>query len=359
MIVASGRGYNRRPFARTWDESTYLLTFELNADGSAPSGRAIASVPGYVLNQFSMDEHNGYLRVATTTNAKWGCLDQPKAENTEVEDASIVWRPCKWGRLRNSTSQVTILKLPDANDAAREMETVGLVDELGVTEVIMSAHFFDDKAYIVTFERTDPLYTIDLSDPENPVLTDELKISGFSSYLHPVDDDRLLAIGREADESTGRVTGFQITLFDVANLTDTRVLQRYTIEEQWSSSTAERDHLAFRYLPQSKLLLIPLSIRGVGDKREAFDGFSIYYVDDSKIEPRFSVSMVENSNIIRYGCWYDAYMPARTLVFQGDATFIKGHSLVSYDLGTQEQRWYHNLDEGRDEENNQCFYYWK
>jgi len=358
VIVASGRGYNRRPFARTWDESTYLLTFELNADGSAPSGRAIGRVPGYVLNQFSLDEHKGYLRVATTTNAKWGCLDQTMKEEAEDDGADVSRQPCKWGRITDSTSQVTIMKLPDASDAAREMEPVGVVDNLGVTEVIMSARFFNDKAYVVTFERTDPLYTLDLSDPENPKLTDELKISGFSSYLHPVGDDRLLAIGREANEETGRVTGFQITLFDVADLTNTRVVQRYTIEDQWSSSLAERDHLAFRYLPLSKLLLIPLSIHGSGDKREPFDGFSVYYVDDETIEPRFSVSMVEEPNAIRYGCWYDAYMSARTLVFKGDATFIKGHSLVSYDLGSQEQRWYHNLDEDRTEKD-RCYYYWR
>ena len=172
----------------------------------------------------------------------------------------------------------------------------------------------------------------------------------------------MLAIGREADEETGRVTGFQITLFDVSDLNNTLVLQRYTLEEQWSSSTAENDHLAFRYLPQSNLLLIPLSIRGMYDKRDPFDGFTVYYVNPSgtgKIEPRFSVSMVEDPSFIRYGCWYDAYMPARTLVFRGNATFIKGHSSVSYTLGgTQSQRWYHNFDDGLDKTSG-CFSYWR
>ena len=190
----------------------------------------------------------------------------------------------------------------------------------------------------------------------------ELKITGFSSYLHPIGDDRLLAIGREADEDTGRVTGFQITLFDVSDLNNTAVLQRYTLEEQWSSSSAENDHMAFRYLPQSDLLLIPLSIRGIYDKRDPFDGFTVYYVNPSgkeKIEPRFSVSMVEDPSFIRYGCWYDAYMPARTLVFRGNATFIKGHSSVSYTLGdSQTQRWYHNFDDGQDKTNG-CSTYWR
>ena len=191
----------------------------------------------------------------------------------------------------------------------------------------------------------------------------ELKISGFSSYLHPVlGGDRLLAIGREADEETGRVTGFQITLFDVTDLNNTSVLQRYTLEDQWSSSSAENDHMAFRYLPESNLLLIPLSIRGRGDKRDPFDGFTVYSVDPNgmePIQPRFSVSMVEDPSSIRYGCWYDAYLPARTLVFKGNATFVKGHSSVSYTLGdTQTQRWYHNFDDGRDKTTG-CFSYWR
>lgn len=192
----------------------------------------------------------------------------------------------------------------------------------------------------------------------------ELKISGFSSYLHPVlGGDRLLAIGREADEETGRVTGFQITLFDVSDLHNTSVLQRYTLEDRWSSSSAENDHMAFRYLPQSNLLLLPMSIRGYdSSKRDPFDGFTVYYVDPTgtePIQPRFSVSMVDDPSSIRYGCWYDAYLPARTLVFQGNATFVKGHSSVSYTLGdTQTQRWYHNFDDGNDKTTG-CFSYWR
>ena len=120
--------------------------------------------------------------------------------------------------------------------------------------------------------------------------------------------------------------------------------------------------MAFRYLPQSNLLLIPMSIRGYDNKRDPFDGFTVYYVDPTgtePIRPRFSVSMVDDPSSIRYGCWYDAYLPARTLVFQGNATFVKGHSSVSYTLGdTQTQRWHHNFDDGKDKTTG-CFSYWR
>ena len=171
FIVASGRGYVRRT-SRSWDDSTYLLKFGLSSNGTAPSGRAIGRVPGYLLNQFSVDEYDGYLRVATTSREQWGCIDQPSIEpKEEVTDAEIE-TPCKWGLLRDSISQVTVLKIPDADDMSRELTKVGVADGLGKTEVIFSCRFFNDKAYVVTFRRTDPLYALDLSDPKNPHVTD-------------------------------------------------------------------------------------------------------------------------------------------------------------------------------------------
>lgn len=170
FIVASGRGYVRRS-SRSWDGSTYLLTFGLSSHGSAPTGRAIGRVPGYLLNQFSVDEYNGYLRVATTSQAQWGCIDEPIVEPLEDGDI-LIEQPCKWGELRPSSSQVTVLKIPVKEETSRKLEVVGVADGLGKTEVIFSCRFFNDKAYVVTFRRTDPLYALDLSDPENPIVTD-------------------------------------------------------------------------------------------------------------------------------------------------------------------------------------------
>ena len=209
---------------------------------------------------------------------------------------------------------------------------------------------------ILSPSQTDPLYTIDFSDPENPVVTDELKISGFSSYLHPVGDTRLLAIGKEANETTGRVTGFQITLFDVSDLTNTTVLQRYTIDQRWASSAAESDHLAFRYLPKSKRLILPISIHySWDDEVETFDGFKVFSVTDEKIESRFSISMT-NSASIKRGCWYHAYLSPRSMVFDGNLTVVKGHGYSSYELDTEKMRWSHNLDDNVPKE--RCSSYW-
>lgn len=234
-----------------------------------------------------------------------------------------------------------------------------IIDDLGVTEQIKSARFFDDKAYIVTFRRTDPLYTINFTDAENPVVTDELKVSGYSSYLHPVGSDRLLAIGKEVNETTGRNIGFQVTLFDVSDLENTKLLQRHTIKQRWSSSAAEDDHLAFRYLPMSKLLILPISIRDyswLDDNervREDFDGFKVYKVTDHEIDERYSLSLVRPSRINR-GCWYHTYLPPRSLVFKGNVTLVKGHGYMSYDMVTEQFRWKHDLDHNL----TKCWSYW-
>jgi len=354
VIIAAGRGYHRHPEG-SWSQSTYFLAYKLQADGSAPSGLSIGSAPGYVLNQFSMDEYKGYFRVATTERARWACV-----ESSEPSVWRSSWTRCKWRRVSESKSQLVVMKFPESgtSEYSGEMKTIKVIRDLGVTEEIKSARFFDDKAYIVTFRQTDPLYTIDFKDPENPEVTDELKITGFSSYLHPVGNDRLLAIGKEADEKTGRVTGFQITLFDVSNLKNTKVLQRYTLDNDkgWMSSSAENDHLAFRYLPQSKLLILPVRRTTYwSSKKDPFDGFKIYYVDDDGIEKRFGIEMTSPSKI-RKGCWYRASLPARSMVFKGNLTVVKGHGYASYDLNTEMRRWKHNLDKNLPK--NKCANYW-
>lgn len=102
-----------------------------------------------------------------------------------MEDGDIlIERPCKWGELRPSSSQVTVLKIPGEDDTSRKLEVVGVADGLGKTEVIFSCRFFNDKAYVVTFRRTDPLYALDLSDPKNPIVTDVSVTCFLDSLLH-------------------------------------------------------------------------------------------------------------------------------------------------------------------------------
>lgn len=183
-------------------------------------------VPGQPLNQFSMDENNGYFRIATTTN-----------------DFS--------GR----GSSLNHLYVLDEN-----MNIVGKVEDLAKGERIFSARFIGDRAYLVTFVRIDPLFVIDLSDPANPKVLGELKIPGVSDYLHPYDENHIIGIGRAADDTQGRVTfnGVKLSLFDVSDVANPRETSKYEIGSRGTDSEALRDHKAFLFSKAKNLLVLPV-----------------------------------------------------------------------------------------------------
>lgn len=188
---------------------------------------ASGEVTGYLLNQFAMDEHDGLLRVASTTSPNW------------------------WGSGIESESIVTVLTEVDG-----ELIRIGLVDGLGETEQIYSVRFMGDVAYVVTFRQTDPLYTIDLSDPRDPRMVGELKILGYSAYLHPVGEGLLMGVGQDATDQ-GRIQGTQVSTFDVSDPGDPTRIDTYTLSEG-SNSEVEYDHHAFLYWEPAGLAMIPV-----------------------------------------------------------------------------------------------------
>jgi beta propeller domain-containing protein len=190
--------------------------------------RASGEVPGTLLNQWSLSEDDGALRVASTEFPLW-------------------WTPEPG---QESESFVSVLQ-----EREGKLVTVGRVGELGRGERIYAVRFMGDVGYVVTFRQVDPLYTIDLSDPEKPRVLGALKILGYSSYLHPVDDELMLGLGQDATDQ-GRVLGSQLSLFDVGNLRKPERLHRRTIGP--GSSEAEYDHHAFLYWRPSRLVVVPV-----------------------------------------------------------------------------------------------------
>jgi uncharacterized secreted protein with C-terminal beta-propeller domain len=136
----------------------------------------------------------------------------------------------------------------------------GQVGGLGRGERIYAVRFMGDVGYVVTFRQVDPLYTLDLADPANPVVRGELKIPGYSAYLHPVGDDLLLGIGQEAT-GDGRVQGLQMSLFDVSDLARPVRLQKLQLGDRFSGSAAEWDHHAFLWWPATNLAVLPIESR--------------------------------------------------------------------------------------------------
>jgi hypothetical protein len=213
---------------------TEIYKFDTSTPGR-PRYVAGGSVSGNLINQYAMSEWEGHLRVATTVDAAFG--------RDGRED-------------KPSSSGVHVLR-PDG----RTLREVGAVTGLGKTERIYAVRFAGPVGYVVTFRQTDPLYTLDLRNPQRPALKGELKIPGYSAYLHPIEGNRLIGIGQDADDG-GRVRGTQISLFDVADLSRPTRVATYTLPG--AHSQAEFDPHAFLYWPADRLLVVPMVTRAEG-----------------------------------------------------------------------------------------------
>lgn len=219
---------------------------------------ASGSVEGSVLNQFSMHEYQDTFFVATTLGAPW------------------------WSRRDLSVSKMSALKLSVGNSS---LDVIGEVGNLGVGERIYAVRYLADLAYVVTFREVDPLYIIDLSKPTQLRVTGELKIPGFSSYLHPVAPGRLLGVGQEATLQ-GRTTGAKVTLFDVSTLLEPSELATWSLPG--ASSSVEWDHRAFLHWRPESVAVLPLTVYG-GENE--FAGSVVLEISENNITERGRVSL--------------------------------------------------------------------
>jgi len=278
------------------------------------------------------------LRIATTNSAKW---DYNEKNATWVETAP-------------SSSQIFVLEKEEGSSLLKE---TAVLDQLGVTEDIYSVRFFQDKAFVVTYRRVDPFYTIDLSDPKKPFVAGELKIPGYSNYLHLIENNQyVLAVGQNTNETTNRNTGLQISVFDVTDFASPRRIHN-TVIEGWSWSDSQSDHLSFRYF--NNTLILPVEVRGGNSFDSQYDGFYVYDVDiENGVTAKGKVTHA-TYNFMDGGCWSDDYVPSRSMVFEGRLMTMKGHAVIMSDgLEETSEVWSLNLDEKRGESgdtNNMCY----
>jgi len=321
MLILGGRGWTYTNWY-DWSEYTYLMGFEYQNGITKPS--AVGKIPGYTLNQFSMDFYNNHLRVATTSSSKWGIINETTKE---------------YGEIAPSENQVIILK-----KQGQVFEVTGNLTSLGVTESIYAVRFLGDEGFIVTFRQIDPLFALNLTDPTNPSVAGELKIPGFSNYIHPVDGGYLLAVGQDANETTGALLGLQISLFNVQNLSEP-ILMHKSVVEGWSRSSSQYDHHSFRYLPETEALILPVSVY---DKQTTFDGFYIYDINkENGIKKLGQVVHVNNDYITKFNCYSNSYLQPRSLVFNSKLMTLKGHTvMMSTNVSSPEMTWRKNLDIG-------------
>jgi hypothetical protein len=250
---------------RVWSEdyTTQIHAFDNTGTGTA---RYLASgeVPGSLLNQFSLDEYDGYLRVVTTDGSPWNA---------------------------DNESETVLTVLAENGDA---LEEVGRVGGLGRGEALYAVRLLDEVGFAVTFEQVDPFYVLDLSDPANPTVAGELKIPGFSTYLHPIGEDLVLGIGQNATEG-GMITGLKVSLFSVADAAEPAELATWTMDD--ANSPVEYDHRAFQYLPDRRVAILPaLSWRG------DFNGAVLLEIGDETITELGRVTQLDPQEEPRSDC---------------------------------------------------------
>jgi uncharacterized secreted protein with C-terminal beta-propeller domain len=230
--------WNARPLPATpqiapQDASTQINAFDIS-DPTKATYLGSTTVPGYLLDQFSLSEFQGILRVVSTDSPAW------------------------WGSGPATQSYLTTFDV-----GAGGLKQMGQLGGLGQGERVYAVRFIGLDAYVVTFRQVDPLHTIDVSDPSNPKLAGELTLAGYSSYLQPISNTLLLGIGQDVG-TNNEPSGTQISLFDISDLANPKLVAHTSLGQGWSA--AESDHHAFLYWPPTSLVVVPFGQQAVGMK---------------------------------------------------------------------------------------------
>jgi hypothetical protein len=287
-----------------WSSEKQLSSIHKFAISAAPGDTAyLASglVRGRVLNQFAMDERDGHLRIATTS----GRVPDPNVE-----------------------SQLTVLAA-----AGGALITVGEVTHIAPGEDIRSVRFDGARAFVVTFKKTDPLFVLDVGTPSAPRKLGELKIPGFSTYMHMLDDNHLLSIGYDADDhgSFAYFDGVLLQIFDVSDPENPALAHRHVIGTRGSSSEALTNHLAFNYFAPLKMLAVPMTVCDGGDDgryadRLTFSGLMLFDIDPTSgirehgrvahaTDVDFSATSYRNSPYACSNWWTNASSDVKRSIF--------------------------------------------
>lgn len=274
-----------------------------------------ATVPGTVLNQFSMDEHNGYFRLVTT-------------------------KGYAWDEKRPSSNHLYILD--------KNLKETGKIEELARGERIYSARFMGDRIYMVTFKETDPLFVLDASDPANPKVLGELKIPGFSNYLHPYDENHVIGFGQDtklvaekgAKEPRILTDGVKISLFDVSDMSNPKEKFTEVIGGRGTYSPLNHDHKALLFSKDKDIFAFPISVYRNSEKDEyeqifEYQGAYIYDIDpETGIDLKSKITHI-NGEMPYYEEWEHQI---QRLLYIGDTLYaVSADKITSHKIGSYEK----------------------
>jgi uncharacterized secreted protein with C-terminal beta-propeller domain len=252
MYVSPNNIYVAYP---NWVNGTDVTAiYRVKIDGLQLNLEAQGSVPGYIINQYAMDEYGGNLRVATNL---W--------QYTARSDVF-------GGQQSAQINNVYVLN--------QNLAIIGKLEGLAVGENLHSVRFMGDRCYLVTFMRTDPLFVIDLSQPNNPQVLGELQIPGYSDYLHPYDETHLIGVGKEATASDqgnfAWYQGVKLALFDVSDVNHPVQVANYVIGDRGTDSAVLSDPKAFLFDKTKDLLVLPINLALVSEADRQQQGDSAY-----------------------------------------------------------------------------------
>jgi inhibitor of cysteine peptidase len=315
----------------TWQENETMKTSiqRIKIDKQAITFAAQGEVPGYVLNQFSMDEHNGYFRIATT-----------------------IYNYNTW---RTFTEETTAEEAKDQNNVYvldMNLNFVGKLEDLAPGEQIYSARFMGDRLYLVTFRNIDPLFVIDLSNPTAPKVLGQLKVTGYSGYLHPYDENHIIGIGKEteydAEEDFSWYQGVKISLFDVSDVSNPVEVSKYEIGDRGTQSPVLNDHKALLFDKEKNLLVIPVLVAEMDlskYKEEVPDwaygeyvwqGAYVLDISLDVLELRGRIThMDDNADLLKRGYYFGSYYSVqRSLYIENVLYTISGMKVKMNNLET-------------------------
>lgn len=261
--------------------ATLTAIYRVSIDGLQLAFQAQGTVPGYIMDQYSMDEYDGNLRVATNQQQfMLGVLDSQAQQ----------------------TNNLYVLN--------QNLSLIGKIEGIGQGENLHAVRFMGERAYMVTFIKTDPLFVIDLSSPENPKVLGELQMPGYSDYLHPYDATHLIGIGKDAvaaDEGNfAWYQGLKLALFDVSNVNNPVLLANYTIGDRGTNSAVLNDPKAFLFDLNKNILVIPVDLA---------------IVNESQIQP-YPTNFPAYGEMVWQGAYVFSLSPNSGFTLKGTVTHI-------------------------------------
>lgn len=279
--------YNSLLYVPNYSKSTVIYKFKL--DAGQINYEARGSVPGSAINQFSLDEFGGNLRIATTTGEMW--------DQTNI-----------------SKNNVYILN--------SELQEIGKLTDLAPGERIYSTRFAGNRIYMVTFRQVDPFFVIDATDPTAPKLLGDLKVPGFSSYMHILDENHVLGFGSDTVEKDGRVTtgGFKISLFDVTDPTNPIEKSKEVIGVAGTYSELQNNHKALMISLSKGIMAFPITVAGKTPYVTDFTGAYVYNISKDAFSYKGSVTHQPDEPNLGQGDYkyYDYNLNINRLVTIGD-----------------------------------------